>query len=148
MYHRCLLRYCRHAALAASAPPSPTPWLPFSVAVRPDLSPLMASCRLWLLFLPSPLLGPFPYDAARCPQPVVVLRHTSISDVSQPLVLLLLLLPKPLVVLSLPSPLRPETTAQLTTPVPCMRSAVVGLRLAPIVDTNSLLVLLLWLLPP
>src|SRR5258706_14148190 len=106
MYHRCLLHYCHHTSLAASAPPSLTPWLPFSVAVRPDLSPLTASCRLWLLFLPPPPLGPFPYDAARCPRPVVFLRHALISDASQPLVLLLLL-PQPLVILSLPSPLRP-----------------------------------------
>src|SRR5258706_1130664 len=125
MYHRCLLHYCHHTSLAASAPPSLTPWLPFSVAVRPDLSPLTASCRLWLLFLPSPPLGPFPYDAARHPQPVVVLRHTLISDASQPLVLLLLLLPKPLVILSLPSPLRPS-------PLPDL------LPLSPVCDLLSL----------
>jgi hypothetical protein len=72
----------------------------------------MASCRLWLLILPSPPLGPFPYDAVRHPRPVVVLRHASISNVNQPLVLLLLL-PQQLVVLSLPSPLRPSPLPDL-----------------------------------
>jgi len=144
-YHRCLLRYCRHAALTASAPPSPTPWLPFDVAVRPDLSPMTASCRLWLLFLPSPPLGRLSSVPVRCSSPPLLLScdtHRSLMRANHSCCCY-----------CCPGHwsyclcLRPFDPCHRPTYYACPLCAICW-RLAPIIDANSFLVLLLQLLPP